>query len=79
MICPNCDNSATSCLDSRQRQDGSRHRRYGCVCGFRFSTRELVVADRVQKAAKPNPLTALLAESQRLSEGLARAIQGGRE
>lgn len=42
MNCPSCGNRAR-CLDSRIRENGSRTRRFGCCCGYLFSTAEVVL------------------------------------
>lgn len=42
MICPDCSSDNLRCIDSRQKEDCLRRRRYACKdCGNRFTTFEM--------------------------------------
>lgn len=54
MICPECNNQSTRCVDSRQRGP-TRWRRYHCQCGYRFSTDEAIIGSKTDPVAPAPP------------------------
>lgn len=59
--CPECESKA-QVLETREMDTYTR-RRYGCACGFRFTTREVFTVSRVSKPKEKKEINALWAFS----------------
>lgn len=46
MVCPHCQRDVSQVIDSRPCPLGVRRRRRCCVCGHRWTTHEVAVADK---------------------------------